>query len=76
MSKILLDIKDVTKRYTSKGLCVEALKGVNLQIMEGEIFSLLGINGAGKTTLSGIIATLHPATSGDILKDGNLYKCC
>ncbi len=70
MSKVLLDIKDVTKRYQSKGLCVDALKGVNLQIMEGEIFSLLGINGAGKTTLSGIIATLHPATSGDIVQNG------
>lgn len=70
MSRILLDIKDVTKKYTSKNLCVEALKGVNLQIMEGEIFSLLGVNGAGKTTLSSIIATLHPATSGDILQNG------
>ena len=70
MSKILLDIKDITKRYRSKNLSVDALKGVNLQIMEGEIFSLLGVNGAGKTTLSSIIATLHPATSGDILQNG------
>ena len=70
MSKILLDIKNITKRYMSKNLCVEALKGVNLQIMRGEIFSLLGVNGAGKTTLSSIIATLHPASSGDILQDG------
>ncbi|MFT6765518.1 MAG: ABC-2 type transport system ATP-binding protein [Alteromonas naphthalenivorans] len=70
MSKILLDIKGVTKRYQSKNLSVEALKGVDLKIFEGEVFSLLGVNGAGKTTLSSIIATLHPATSGDILKDG------
>lgn len=75
MSKVLLDIKNVTKRYQSKGLCVEALKGVNLQIFEGEVFSLLGVNGAGKTTLSGIIATLHPATAGDITQDGeSIYK--
>ena len=40
-----------------------------------KIFSLLGVNGAGKTTLSTIIATLHPATSGDIVFQGNsIYK--
>ena len=75
MSKILLDIKNVTKRYKSKNLCIEALKGVDLKIFEGEIFSLLGVNGAGKTTLSSIIATLHPATSGDIEQNGqSIYK--
>lgn len=68
--RILLDIKNIFKRYKSKNLCIEALKGVNLQIMRGEIISLLGVNGAGKTTLSSIIATLHPASSGDILMDG------
>lgn len=75
MSKILLNIKNITKRYQSANLCIEALKGVTLQIFEGEIFSLLGVNGAGKTTLSGIIATLHPATSGDIEQNGeSIYK--
>lgn len=71
MSKILLRLKNVRKNYASK----EALKNVSFDIYEGEIFSLLGVNGAGKTTLSSIIATLHPATSGEIEFYGqNIYK--
>lgn len=67
--KILLNIKNVTKTY--KGTPpIHALKGVTLDIYEGEVLSLLGVNGAGKTTLSSIISTLHPATSGDILYNG------
>ena len=71
MSTILLSLKGVTKRYAS----TEVLHGITLDIMQGEIISLLGINGAGKTTLSSIIATLHPATSGDIVYRGeSIYR--
>jgi len=66
MSNVLLRIKGVKKRYATK----EALKGVTFDIYEGEIFGLLGVNGAGKSTLSSIIATLHPATEGDIEYQG------
>lgn len=66
MSEILLKIKNIKKRYDTK----EALKGVSLDIYQGEIFGLLGVNGAGKTTLSSIIATLHPPTEGDIEFEG------
>lgn len=75
MSKnILLKIKDITKTYNSLPP-IHALKGVTLDIYEGEVLSLLGVNGAGKTTLSSIISTLHPATSGEILyKNESIYK--
>lgn len=68
-NNVLLSIKNISKTY--KGVpVIQALKDVNLDIMQGEVISLLGVNGAGKTTLSSIIATLHPATSGDILYQG------
>lgn len=71
MQNILLKIKNIKKTYGKS----EVLKGINLDIYKGEILSLLGINGAGKTTLSSIIATLHPATEGDIEYDGSsIYK--
>lgn len=66
MATVLLRINNIKKKYGAK----EALKGVSLDIYKGEIFGLLGVNGAGKTTLSSIIATLHPATEGDIEYEG------
>lgn len=69
--KTLIQVKSVKKLYTNK----EALKGVSLDLHEGEIFALLGVNGAGKTTLSTILAGLHPPTHGDVLFQGDsIYK--
>ena len=71
MSKnVLLKIQDIAKTYHGTPV-IEALKGINLDIYEGEILGLLGVNGAGKTTLSSIISTLHPPTAGDILFQGH-----
>lgn len=67
MTDVLLRIQNITKRYTTTTKTIEALKGVSFDMYKGEVVSLLGINGAGKSTLSSIIATLHPATRGDIL---------
>ncbi len=75
MRSPILDIKNITKIYSSGGTQLYALNDVSLTINSGEIFGLLGVNGAGKTTLSSIIATLHPPTSGEILyKNISIYK--
>ena len=72
---LLLRISNVTKTYGKGKNIKHALQGVSFDINRGETLALLGANGAGKTTLSSIIATLHPASSGDIIFDGNsLYK--
>ena len=63
----ILRIRNLSKTYPSKTEPIQALQSVSLDIMQGEIFGLLGVNGAGKTTLSSILATLHPPTSGDVL---------
>jgi ABC-2 type transport system ATP-binding protein len=76
MPKKFIEIKDLKKIYFQKKVPVkEALKGITVDIYEGEILSLLGANGAGKTTLSTILASLHPPTSGTILWHGqSIYR--
>src|SRR5262249_4080038 len=49
---------------------IEALKGVNLHVEKGEIVTLIGANGAGKTTTLRTITGLVPASSGDVLFEG------
>ena len=44
---------------------VVAVKNLNLEINDGELFSLLGVNGAGKTTTIKILSTLVKQTSGN-----------
>ncbi len=53
----------------------EALRGVTGVLYPGEVVALLGANGAGKTTLSGILAGLHPVTSGMVVCNGcSIYE--
>ncbi|MCP4331342.1 MAG: ABC transporter ATP-binding protein [Gammaproteobacteria bacterium] len=58
-----LEISDLYKTYSS-GL--QALKGINLKVEEGDFFALLGPNGAGKSTCIGIISGLINKTSGSV----------
>ncbi len=76
MKEKLLTIHNVHKTYYQKKKTLKkAVQGISFEIFEGEIFSLLGANGAGKTTLSGILAGLHPPTSGDVQWKGkSIYK--
>jgi branched-chain amino acid transport system ATP-binding protein len=59
---MLLYIKDVKIHYGK----LEAVKGVSLEVDEGEIITLLGANGAGKTTVLKAISGIKPPTSGEI----------
>jgi len=58
-----LNIKNLQKTYKNG---VNALKGVDLTVKEGDFFALLGPNGAGKSTVIGIIASLVNKTSGEV----------
>ena len=63
MTKTILEIKDLKVNYGN----IEALKGVNLTVSEGEIVCLIGANGAGKSTLLKSIVGLVPLKNGEII---------
>ena len=58
-----LEIKDLKKVYAGG---TEALKGISLNVKEGDFYALLGPNGAGKSSTIGIIGTLVTKTSGSV----------
>jgi ABC-2 type transport system ATP-binding protein len=58
-----LTIRNLEKRYPNG---VYALRGIDLDVAEGEFFALLGPNGAGKSTAIGIIASLVNKTAGEV----------
>ena len=62
----LLEVKDLQVYYG----VIQALKGINFEVNEGEIVTLIGANGAGKTTMMQSIIGLIPSRSGSVLFDG------
>ncbi len=62
----LLELRDVHVRYG----VIEAVKGINLTVNEGEIVTLIGGNGAGKTTTLRAISMVHGPYKGEILFKG------
>ena len=60
---IALQIKGLRKVYDNG---FEALKGIDLEVKEGDFFALLGPNGAGKSTTIGIVSSLVKKTAGDV----------
>ncbi len=70
MTNSLIDIRGVHKRYGE----VRAVDGVDLEVVAGEVFGLIGHNGAGKTTLFKMMLGLLPATAGDIHIGGEAVR--
>ncbi len=66
MSNIIISVKNLVKKYGD----FEAVKGIDFDVLEGEIFGLLGPNGAGKSTTLEIIETLRTKTSGTVVVAG------
>ena len=65
--KNVLYVKDLNKTYSkNSSKSVHAIKNLNLEVKEGEIFGLLGPNGAGKSTFINILAGTTIKTSGEV----------
>ncbi|MAG58052.1 MAG: ABC transporter [Planctomycetes bacterium] len=70
----LVEVRGLVKRFDAtddSGTGAEVLSGVDLDIAPGESVAVVGPSGSGKSTLLNIIGALLPATSGDVLLDGD-----
>ena len=66
----IVSVRGLTRDYIQGSVTVHALRGVDLDIKDGEFTSLMGPSGSGKTTLLNLIGGLDSPTSGTVCVDG------
>jgi putative ABC transport system ATP-binding protein len=66
----LIELSGVSRVYRTESLAVEALRGVDLLVPEGEFVAIMGASGSGKSTLMNILGCLDRPTTGRYLLDG------
>lgn len=71
MKNPIIEIKNLSKTFKSTNGEFQALDNINLEILEGEIFGIIGMSGAGKSTLVRCINFLEKPTQGTVFFDGN-----
>ncbi|MBI1821905.1 MAG: ABC transporter ATP-binding protein [Nitrospirae bacterium] len=66
----LLEVRDLTKKFTLNHHEIEVLRGINLKVMEGEFLSIMGASGVGKSTFLHLLGALDAPTSGEVIFEG------
>lgn len=67
---LVIETRSITKVFGSNGTAVHALRGVDLQVEQGEFIALIGPSGSGKSTLMAILGCLDRPSAGSYLLDG------
>ena len=73
-SRPVLEARDVSKSVDGPEGRLDILDGVNLHVMPGESFAIVGASGSGKTTLLGLLAGLDTPDRGSIILDGHALE--
>lgn len=66
----MIEIQNLSKRFESAGESIHALKNVNINVNDGDIYGIIGMSGAGKSTLVRCINMLERPNEGKVLIDG------
>jgi putative ABC transport system ATP-binding protein len=66
-TSVAVSAQDVTRRYGQGGTCVDALRGVSLEVRHGHLTAVMGPSGSGKSTLMHCCAALDTPTSGQVM---------
>ncbi|WP_420642955.1 ABC transporter ATP-binding protein [Candidatus Leptofilum sp.] len=66
----IIQVRDLSKTYQSRGKPVTAVSNINFSVGKGELFGLFGPNGAGKSTIVRMLTTLLAPTSGTAVVNG------
>lgn len=75
MSNALIQIRDLKKSYWLDGREIEVLRGLDLDIQEGERISITGASGSGKSTFLHVLGTLDTPSAGQVLFKGeNVFE--
>ncbi len=70
MKNSILEVKELSKTYTSGDKRLDVLQNISFRLEEGETFSIVGSSGSGKTTLLGLCAGLDRASAGSVILNG------
>ena len=71
----ILEVKNLHKQFTSKGITVKAVTDVSFSVKEGETIGIVGESGCGKTTLGRCIVRAYQATSGEVKYTTSSGEC-
>ncbi|MBV5311689.1 MAG: ABC transporter ATP-binding protein [Prolixibacteraceae bacterium] len=66
----MIEVRDLKKDFYVGDITVHALKGINMEIKEGEFVAIMGTSGSGKSTMLNVLGCLDKPTSGSYLLDG------
>jgi len=69
-NKAIIEVKDLRKDFYVGDITVHALKGINLEIREGEFLGIMGTSGSGKSTMLNVLGCLDKPSDGNYYLDG------